>query len=88
VNAARAVTLKARARDRRRRYRGLPDRRREPGANVVAMLLIRTCGDRAEQSPYPQPRALLAAHDGTEPVAGLRGFRFADPRHRQGDEAR
>jgi hypothetical protein len=52
------------------------------------MLLIRTCGDRAEQSPYPQPRALLAAHDGTEPVAGLRGFRFADHRHRQGDEAR
>jgi hypothetical protein len=34
---------------------------------------------KAEQSPYPRLRALLAALDGTKPVADRHGFRFADP---------
>lgn len=48
-------------------------------ANTLAVLQIEDMRPKAEQSPYPRLRALLAALDGTKPVADSRGFRFADP---------
>jgi hypothetical protein len=48
-------------------------------ANTLAMLQIEDMRRKAEQSPYPRLRALLAALDGTKPVADRHGFRFADP---------
>jgi hypothetical protein len=43
------------------------------------MLQIEDMRRKAEQSPYPRLRVLLAALDGTKPVADRHGFRFADP---------
>jgi hypothetical protein len=48
-------------------------------ANTLAMLQIEDMHRKAEQSPYPRLRALLAALDGTKSVADRHGFRFADP---------
>jgi hypothetical protein len=48
-------------------------------ANVLAMLGIDPLRARTARSPYPRLRALLAAVEGTEPVADSQGFRFLDP---------
>jgi hypothetical protein len=49
-----------------------------PAANVVAVLLIPDMRDGAGQRPHPRLRTLLVTLEGAEPVAGHRGFRFAD----------
>lgn len=48
-------------------------------ANVLALLQTDLLRARTVQSPYPRLRTLLAALDGTEPVADSDGFRFRDP---------
>jgi hypothetical protein len=47
-------------------------------AHVLALLRTDLLRARTAQSPYPRLRTLLAALDGTEPVAGSDGIRFRD----------
>jgi hypothetical protein len=48
-------------------------------ANVFAMMRLPMLREKVEGGPYPRLRTLLAALEGTEPVADPRGFRFKDP---------
>ena len=59
-----------------------------PAANVVAMLLIRACVTGRGNRPCPRLQALLATLEGTESVAGQRGFQFVDPAIGKRNEAR
>jgi hypothetical protein len=70
--AWRSPNIEARAGDYRRAGAEL-------AANVIAMLQLDGLRQRADRSPYPRLRALLAALEGTDAIADSRGWRFVDP---------